>query len=101
MKFIANNFKEPLLRFPAMKGGHMPGKLPPPPPKYFSKCPPLQFIICSFQDSNKDSYGTPVNPHKSWLQFQNLASTYDSSQKQDNLYKTKDGKVVVSCSFNG
>ncbi|CAB3985140.1 adipolin-like isoform X2 [Paramuricea clavata] len=48
-------------------------------------------------DSNKDSYGTPVNPHKSWLQFQNLASTYDSSQKEDNLYKTKDGKVVCKC----
>ena len=36
MKFIANNFKEPL-RFPAMKGGHMPGPTPPPPPPNISR----------------------------------------------------------------
>ncbi|XP_028393667.1 adipolin-like [Dendronephthya gigantea] len=40
-----------------------------------------------------------VNPHKTWLQFQNFASTYEggSSEKQNNLYKTKDGKVVCKC----
>ncbi len=54
------------------------------------------YLLSSLQDTNKDSYNTPVNPHKSWLQFQNSASTYESSEKKDNLYKTKDGKVVVS-----
>ena len=55
----------------------------------------LSYKFFSFQTADKD---TPVNPHKSWLQFQNLASTYEP-EKDDSLYKTKDGKVVVSLRF--
>ena len=59
----------------------------------------LSYTQFSLQTSDKGSYDTPVNPHKSWLQFQNVASTYDSSsEKANNLFKTKDGKVVVSLS---